>query len=171
MHYSIWGLFDKGSADALRASIHELSGENNAAPFEPHITVLGSIEGDEKRLLHWLAELGQSLHQYELHVSDVLDFDDKYRCIVLSIDPTADVLHAHVTAKQLFTEERTGYFPHASLLYATLPTDKRKEIAERLKARMAELPKLLFVTHLALFTTSGPYQEWREVGRVELKKK
>ena len=39
MHYSIWGLFDKGSADALRASIHELSGENNAAPFEPHITL------------------------------------------------------------------------------------------------------------------------------------
>lgn len=171
MHHSIWGLFDKGSADALRNAIHELSGENNAAPFEPHITVLGSVEGDEQRLLHWLRELGQSLHQYDLHVNDVLEFDDKYRCVVLSVDATPEVVRAHDVAKRIFTEERSDYFPHISVLYSDIREERRREIAERLKARMAELPRLVFVTHLALFTTSGPHQGWREVGRVELKKK
>lgn len=127
--YFLW-LEPTGKTHALLATtIAHLSQEHGGPFFDPHVTLLGDIAGQEMTLIHKTEKLAHALFPFDLTLT-VPAFQDQYfRCVFMRVEATSTLLEAHTLARKVFHKEDVPpYMPHLSLLYGSYPKSLKEQI-------------------------------------------
>ncbi len=166
---SLW-LLPEGEARArLLARIPDLARRHGSAPFEPHVTLVAGIPLATPGWMAACERLSRETEALDVLLGAPGHADAFFRCLYLSVEPTAELVAARDRAERLLGVRR-GEAPllHLSLLYARLAKDRR----EMLAAELGALEGMRFTArHLDALVTEGPPGEWRRVARFPLSRR
>jgi 2'-5' RNA ligase len=162
VRYHLWLKPSREESDQFADVIQQLALELNAPIFEPHITLLGNLNGSEADHMARSKELARRLSPVLITVSGPAFGDDYFHCVFLVVDMTPPVFHAQALARQIFhQEEDNRYLPHISLVYGRYSENRKKDIIARLSASLC-LP--FEANHLSLIRASSEDpKDWQEV--------
>jgi len=127
--YFLW-LEPTGKTHELLATIiAHLSRAHSGPLFDPHVTLLGDIVGQEGNLIHKTEKLAHALSPFDLTLT-VPAFQDQYfRCVFMRVEETSTLLDAHTLSRKVFhKEDAISYLPHLSLLYGSYPRSLKEQI-------------------------------------------
>jgi 2'-5' RNA ligase len=129
-HYLLW-LLPSGAAERRIAGwIDRLSRDPGGPRFDPHLTLLGGLEGAEVRFAAATWRLAAALRPITLRFLGAESGDSRYRCLYLRVDGGGALASARREAIRLFGRAREAAFqPHVSLLYGDLPREARDRAA------------------------------------------
>jgi 2'-5' RNA ligase len=162
VRYHLWLNPPREASDQFAGVIRQLALELNAPTFEPHITLLGNLNGSEADHMARSKELARRLSPVPVTVSGPACGDDYFHCVFLVVDMTPPVFHAQALARQIFhQEEDNRYRPHISLVYGRYSESRKKDIIARLPASLC-LP--FEASHLSLIRAgSEDPKDWQKV--------
>jgi 2'-5' RNA ligase len=127
--YFLWLEPTGKTHELLATTIAHLSQEHGGPLFDPHVTLLGEIAGQEGTLIHKTEKLAHALSPFDLTLT-VPAFQDQYfRCVFMRVEATSALLEAHTLARKVFhKEDAIPYLPHLSLLYGSYPRSLKEQI-------------------------------------------
>lgn len=135
MRLSLWALPCEEDAARYRDVIARLSKECGTDPFDPHITLTGSIEDATTKA-------------FEVTFTAIVDTEQRFQCITLHTPATGPL--AAVTT------------PHLSLVYATLHDEARRKLKATIDL---PLPHSARFDAVSLVSITDDVREWTEVER------
>ncbi len=153
--------------DRLAGVIFDLSARYQGPQFDPHLTLLGRLEGEQEPLFDRTKQLARALHPFEVRLKDPGHESSYFRCLFLPVEPSPTLLSAHQQAKQIFNRQATSVFdPHVSLLYGLFSESLKQEIINSLPS---DLPSTFPVTRLQLIRADSTNpQDWQVVETLDL---
>ena len=149
---SLWLLPDE--ADRLAPVLASLAAAHGGPRFAPHLTLLGSIPGDDLR--RGAAALASRLPPLTLPTGAVVGADRWFRCVTLQVPCTAALQAARSAAEAAFGVPPRPWRPHISLLYGALTAPARASLI----AALPDLPPTVRFSRLSLVRTVGPAESW-----------
>lgn len=165
--YHLW-LAPAGEAyDRLAGVIADLSARYQGPQFDPHLTLLGRLGGEEESLIALTKQLARVLHPFEVRLGAPSYESLYFRCLYLPAEPSLPLLEAHQRARQVFDAQPTSAFdPHVSLLYGVFPESLKQEI---IKTLPPDLQGSFSVSRLQLIRdgSTNPL-DWQAVETVDL---
>lgn len=167
--YSIWLEPEGDIKTRLARVIKELSLQHNTAIFDPHVTLLGGIQGFEKDVLDLTNETAQRIKSYIINLTGKIYCEEHWaKSLFVQVRKTAELLKANQIAREVFDLNTLDvYHPHLSLMYSEdIPLDKRIEIARHLDAVI--LTGQFIVDKIHLYHTQGKVEDWEKVGEFKL---
>jgi 2'-5' RNA ligase len=160
--YTLW-LEPTGRIHTLLATaIAQLSQEHGGPLFEPHVTLLGDITGQEEVIVQRAEQFAQGMSPVDLNLTVPAFRDQYFQCIFMRVEETSALLEAHRRARKIFHQE-TGppFMPHLSLLYGLYPTSLKEQI---IGALSTSLSVRFTASAVALFRVEGNSpNEWYKV--------
>jgi 2'-5' RNA ligase len=90
-----------------------------------------------------------------------------YQSILAPVQPNHALSQLRKSCEDAFTWEGKSYFPHLSLLYGDLTSERREELAKKVNDEM-DLTKIAEIGEIAIVDCTGTADEWKTVGTVEL---
>lgn len=164
--YSLW-LVPEGLAFLQYSAIIKRLSEENVTPnFEPHVTLLGGIDGSEEEVVDKTDQLSKLVRPYYLSFIALGREDHWSRALYLLADLTSDALAANRVAQNIFRGRVVeDYIPHLSLLYG-YPSDAMKQVIMR--SIFNNFPSRFEVTSIDLFKCQGRVEDWYQVEKFKL---
>ncbi len=163
--FHLWLVPTGEVSNRLAGVISDLSARYRGPTFDPHLTLLGKLEGEEKSLTDLTKQLARALHPFEVRLKEPGCEPHYFRCLFLPVEPSPSLLEAHRRAKQIF-DGTSAFDPHVSLLYGLFPASMKQEITKTLPPN---LPSTFPVTRLQLIRAdSGNPQDWQVVETLDL---
>lgn len=169
--YSIWMMPSGQVYDGCSGLISKLSGEHQSPKFEPHVTLIGELEGIQEDVLRKTSDLAKLIKPFKIELEGLDSFDDYFRCLFIKAKETPELIDANSKAREKFSKGiNLTYAPHLSLIYGNLSKDMKDKIIEDLKKeKEGKEPAYTFdVDKLHLFSTSGEPDKWYRAGEVLL---
>ena len=163
--HSIWLMPEESSADEIRRAIKSLSLKYGAPDFEPHVTLIGNLQGPEDAILHKTERLAEGLEPYQIVFSDFGYLTEYFRSLFAVVERSKEVMHAFNAATQIFGIEKSDYMPHLSLLYGSIPEAEKKAVISSVGNGFY---KAFTVNRLFLYSTSGAVEKWHKIGDFEI---
>lgn len=156
--YSLW-LMPRGHvADELQTLIADLSRKHVTPTFEPHVTLIGSLNLPKAEAISKSKELATQTKPFIVKLSEVAYLDQYFRCVFIKAERTRGLMTAYLTARDLFAyQQNEDYMPHLSLVYGNLQSITKKAIVQRIGVEM--IIEFL-VGELYLYCTGGQPKEW-----------
>lgn len=153
--------------DRLAGIISDLSARYRGPKFDPHLTLLGKLEGEQESLIALTQQLARALQSFEVRLEAPAYEAQYFRCLYLPAEPSPPLLEAHRQATQIFNAKSTSAFePHVSLLYGLFPERVKQEV---ITALPSDLPGTLPTSRLQLIRAgSTKPQDWQVVEALEL---
>jgi cyclic phosphodiesterase-like protein len=147
--------------------IQDLSKEMKGPVFEPHVTLLGNVMGEELTLIGETRELAVALEPFQITLG-APDYRDTYfQCLFLHAVESASLLGAHTLARRLFDHAPvTAYMPHLSLVYGSYPVERKRAVIERLPGDLAQSFGINAVSLIR--AESDDPQDWHEISAPRL---
>ncbi len=159
--YSIWLMPQGEIYRYLSEIIFRLSKKYNSPYFEPHVTLLGGMEGSEKDILQKTEKLARIIAPYEIRLTKIGFLDEYFRALFVKADKTRKVMNANRKAQGMFGFN-SDYMPHLSLAYGDIKKDVKKEMIDFL--RYINFSKISFdIKSLHLYLTEGEAGDWRKI--------
>ena len=165
--FHLW-LVPTGTAyDRLAGVLSDLSARYRGPAFDPHLTLLGRLEGEEEPFLDRTKQLARALHPFEIRLKEPAYESLYFRCLFLPVEPSPPVLEAHRRATEIFDKQPTSAFdPHVSLLYGVFPESMKREIITTLPP---DLPDTFLVSRLQLIRADSTNpRDWQGVESLDL---
>ena len=160
--FHLW-LAPTGTAyERLAGIIAEFSVRYRGPQFDPHLTLLGKLEGKQEFLIARTQQLAYELQPFEVRL-DAPGYESHYfRCLYLPAEPSPSLLEAHRQATQIFDHRSTSAFnPHVSLLYGVFSESVKREI---INALSPDLPGTVLLSRLQLIRAGSTNpQDWEVV--------
>lgn len=160
--FHLW-LVPTGTAyDRLAGVIADLSARHHGPAFDPHLTLLGRLAGEQESLVDLTHQLARALHPFEVRLKTPAYEAQYFRCLFLPAEPSPAILEAHRQATQIFNAQSTSAFdPHVSLLYGVFPDSLKQAI---IKGLPSDLPETLLLARLQLIRAGSTNpQDWQIV--------
>ncbi|MDB2252219.1 2'-5' RNA ligase family protein [Halorubrum ezzemoulense] len=167
--YSLWLVpgTETTARRQLRATITELAERYEDAPvFEPHVTVIGGIDGERGALKETTRTLAARIAPLELTFEGVRWSTTRHQCVFLLVEPTLELLDLRRSAQEAIGGSTAAYHPHLSLVYSDMDLAERRDVAQSID--MAGLPDSITCQALALVDTTGAESEWETLVSVPL---
>jgi hypothetical protein len=139
MKYSIWAMPPEPLFTQLKDCIDSLAKENNAPTFEPHMTMVGTIDQDLTVIEQTLQNCLASMTPMQLELGEVSFSTTYFQSVLVRVSATAQLMELNMQIKNSLNLENDVFMPHFSLLYGNHSMKERAEIAARIK-----LPTLSF---------------------------
>jgi len=160
--YHLWLKPARGVSERFAGVIQQFALELDAPTFDPHITLLGNLNGSDAEQVARANELAPRLQPFRIHVSGPAFGEDYFHCVFLLVELTPPLFHAHALACQIFHQEgNSHYLPHLSLVYGQYLESRKKDIIAKLPASLCHPFE---ATHLSLIRAcSEDPKDWREV--------
>eukprot|EP00878_Enallax_costatus_P008373 GHUV01008752.1.p1 GENE.GHUV01008752.1~~GHUV01008752.1.p1 ORF type:complete len:214 (+),score=46.03 GHUV01008752.1:126-767(+) len=133
--YSLWIKPSGRVFDTLSREVAAQAAEYNAPLFEPHVTLLGGLEGDKQQVMQASQELAGKLKKFRINFLDVSQGESFHRCVYILVAKEPAIMDAGKLARQHFGLE-SDYMPHASLLYADIGPEQRTASQQRAIQRL-----------------------------------
>ena len=159
--YSIWYVPEAAASEPLQALIAALAQESDAPLFEPHITLLGQIDGAENRLLEKVKVFAGLVSPFQVRFTQLGMQANYFRSLYLKVGPDNVLQRLHQQALAHFkVSVTTPYLPHLSLLYSHLEPQAKQKLLEK---HPFSLPRPVTISSLALIRTRGSVGHWELV--------
>jgi len=137
--YHLWLTPDGEAHDRLAQLINQLSEQYRGPRFEPHITLLGEIEGEESIVSEQVRILATRLRPIQIHLQEPACEDEYFRCVYFTVRETQKIGEAHEQAKLILGKTpKSPFHPHVSLLYGLFPERVKREVITSLPADLPE---------------------------------
>ncbi|MCY4132843.1 MAG: 2'-5' RNA ligase family protein [Nitrospira sp.] len=158
--FHLWIVPTGAVYDRLAGVIADLSARYHGPAFDPHLTLLGRLEGREGDLVDRAHRLAHALHPFEVRLKEP-DYESSYfRCLFLRAEPSPAIMDVHQQATQIFNAQPASAFdPHVSLLYGLFPESVKQAI---INALPPDLPVSFPASrlHLIRAASTNP-QDWQ----------
>ena len=167
--YSLWLVpgVETTAHRQLQAAITELAERVEDAPiFEPHVTVIGDIDGERAALEDTTRTLAARTAPLELAFEGVHWSTTRHQCVFLSVEPTLELLDLRRSAREAIGGSTAAYHPHLSLVYSEMGLTERRDVTQSIDT--AALPRGITCRALVLMDTTGPESEWETLVSVPL---
>ena len=153
--------------DRLAGVIAGLSARYQGPAFDPHLTLLGRLEGEEGAMVDRTHQLARALQPFEVRLKAPACAPAYFRCLFLPAEPSPPLLEAHRQATQIFNAQPADAFdPHVSLVYGLFPESAKQEI---IKALPLDLPGNFAASRLQLIRAGSTNpQSWQVVDTLDL---
>ena len=147
--------------------IADLSARYQGPAFDPHLTLLGRLEGKESEMIDRAHQLTRTLQPFEIRLKAPSYEAQYFHCLFLPAEPSPSLLDAHQQAKQIFNAQPTGAFdPHVSLLYGLFPESLKREIITDLPT---DLPSVFLASRLQLIRAASTNPlDWQVAATLDL---
>jgi hypothetical protein len=153
-------------AAGLRRVIEDLARRFGTPRFEPHVTLLPGLPGDEGGILEKAAGFAPSLPPFEVRLGEPEGGGTYFRRLIARAEPTTALVDGHRLAARSFDRASDPEFlPHLSLLYGHLGAEV---VAALCASEAGRVPGRFAVRHLDAWRTDGPVSAWRRLGRYSL---
>jgi len=164
--YSIW-LMPAGKAyDKLSSVILELAQQYNTPVFEPHVTLIGEIEGEREIIISKTEKLLKKTSAMKIELIDINYTEDYFRALFFKVRKTSNLLLLHKKVSKLFIIRKIKKFnPHLSLMYGYIQKKDKIKIANVL-AKF--LPMEFDVKRIKLYSIEGNVKDWYTVKSFKL---
>ena len=165
-HYSLWLLPSGEEERRLAKAIESLSRDPGGPRFDPHLTLLGGLDGEEEAFIDAARRLAASLRPVILHLRGIEFGDEYYRCLYIRVGESEKLTAAHREALRFFGKRKApSFMPHVSLFYGTLKEPRRRDLCSRLNRTFdLDCP----ADRLRLVATGGGPPSWRGVCEIRL---
>ncbi len=151
----------------LRQTIERLAGRFGTPVFDPHVTLLGGLEGAFEALSTAAHRLATVIPPCEIALGEIVSRRSYHQRLVAVVAPTPELEGAHSRAVASFSGEASAYWPHLSLAYGDLDEGATAELAAM--ATAAGVSGLCFdAAALELWRTDGDVGAWRRISSFEL---
>ena len=160
--FHLWLVPTGALFDRLAGVLADLSARYRGPAFDPHLTLLGRLEGEEEVLVDRTRQFAHALQPFEVRLKEPGYEAQYFRCLFLPVESSPPILDAHRQATRIFDAQPTSAFdPHVSLLYGLYPERVKQEI---ITALPPDLPETLLVSRLQLIRAdSANPQDWQVV--------
>lgn len=112
--------------DQLAAAIDRLAIEHNAPHFQPHVTMLVTLDAADDAAARILASLVADVPPVELTFTAIGHEDTYFRSLYLRAAPSAQLQALQEAGRETFALDRLPPAPHLSLLYSNM-TEEHKD--------------------------------------------
>ena len=164
--YSVWLMPEDEIYAKLNSTIRQLSKPYSTPEFEPHVTVIGTLTGDEQTLIEKMEDLAGIMTPFPIKLMDLDFLNEYFRCLFIRIEQTAAVMGANTRARTIFDQSRSAdYMPHLSLMYGDIDTGVKKAIISTIGK---DLRGTFPVNDLHLYSTRGAPEHWYKVHSVHI---
>lgn len=165
--YALWLVPEEPMFSLLADRIAGLSLKYSTPRFDPHVTLLSRITGQEQGVRAKSGSLVKALKPVGVELGAIGYLDEYYRCLFFHVIPAGPIVKAHQTAQEAFrVRSELDYMPHLSLVYGNLELEMKKGIA----AEMGSLSGHTFeLGYLKLYRVSGNPDAWKCIEEFELR--
>lgn len=144
----------------LAAWIERLAARFATEPFEPHVTLVGGLDGPPSAILASARRAAATLRPFVVSASGVAGRHEYFRCLFVCVLEHAALRAAHDLASRAFEREPDpSFLPHLSLVYGELPLEQKQALAHELGT---DVNVSFEARRLHLWLTEGPVRDWRE---------
>lgn len=167
--YSVWIVpaSDTSAYEQLEQTIKKYAQRYEDAPrFEPHVTVLGGIEGDQSVLEENVRSLTESQVSFDIDFTKVQCSTTRHQCVFLLVKPSIELLSLRQILSESFGMSGKMYVPHLSLIYSDMNIEKRLEVVDSIG--LSSLPRTAHIDTVALVKTTGGAPEWKLIETYDL---
>lgn len=164
--YSIWLIPDNKTRAILSQVIEEIAGKYKTPVFEPHATLLGSIEEKEKVVIEKTKKLALKTQRFPVIFGKVEFSTTYFQCVFVRINTNAPLMNLHVQAQKLFGGRKDYVFmPHISLVYGNFSIPEREKITGEIT-----LPQLSFIAKTLRIIPNLPNpKDWQPLAEINLR--
>ncbi len=165
--YHLWLTPNGDTLNRLANLINTLSDQYRGPRFDPHITLLGEIEGEESLLSEQVRILATKLRPFSIDLQQPAFEDEYFRCVYVTVRETLEIREAHEQAKVIFDKTPVSPFrPHVSLLYGLFPVRVKREVIASLPV---DFPKTFLANELKLIRAESLNpRDWHLVETISL---
>jgi 2'-5' RNA ligase len=164
--YSLWLTPAGATRDALASVIADLADQHDGPRFPPHITLLGSVTGDEAEIVRLAGKIAAQTSPLHVDFEGLGMEDVCFRALYLVASKAPALMAANALARQIFGSTRLEPFmPHLSLLYGDKTQEAKRVVGEAIQSR---LPTSCEAVNLDVYTTEPPVESWRLAHRFAL---
>ena len=165
--FHLWLVPTGAVFDRLADVIADLSTRYHGPTFDPHLTLLGRLNGDQGFLVDLTRRLARALQPFDVQLKEPSYEAQYFRCLFLPVEPSPPILEAYQQATQIFNAQPARTFdPHVSLLYGVFPERVKREIITDLPP---DLPSAFLASRLQLIRAgSTKPQDWQAVETLDL---
>jgi 2'-5' RNA ligase len=164
--YHLW-LKPSGEAyDLLDGTIRHLARELGTSAFEPHVTLLASLDGSEEQHLRRTEDLARELRPTRFVLTEPRYLDEHFRCLFMLVEPSAEVIRYHAVAARRFGKPAADFMPHLSLVYGSFPESRKQEIIAALPPAIRT--SFTVASVILLRAESAEPRDWHEIARFTL---
>lgn len=160
--YHLWLKPTGASYEVLADLIGDLAKKLSAPVFEPHVTLLGHLEGSERDHIHRARKLGERLQPFWIALGHASYQSEYFKCLFLKVNHSAPIMTAHATACDVFQRARETYMPHLSLVYGAYPEERKREIIAGLSRRPVRASLPVRSVYLIRADSEDP-RDWSEI--------
>jgi 2'-5' RNA ligase len=152
----------------LQETIFRLSQQWSSPSFEPHVTLLGRLEGTEAALQSKTLVLASQLKLMKIQLGKVGFLQEYYRCLFIRVACSRGLINAYRAATETFgVQGKSKFMPHLSLVYADLDSTTKLKIIRGIRCSLHEC---FPVGSVHLYSTAGPPDQWYRIGEYPLGK-
>ena len=167
--YSLW-LMPKGKVlDGLSKIILDLSVKYSTPVFLPHVTLVSSFQGNEKKILKNFNKLLSlnSIRPFKINLNNVSYSDKFFSSLYINCKKNKNLVYARNEALRFFSCKEKIYMPHLSLIYGALNHyDKQQIISD-----FSNSYKQFFADELFLAYNDEQNLKWKIIEGVKLERK
>jgi 2'-5' RNA ligase len=164
--YSLWLMPEDEVYTKLISTIRQLSKPYGTPEFEPHVTVIGTMTGQQQDLTEKMTSLASEVKSFEVKLMDLDYLNEYFRCLFIRIEQSAAVMGANTKARTIFDQSRSAdYMPHLSLMYGDIDTAVKKAVITTIGS---DLRCTFPVNNIHLYSTSGAPERWFKIQSVHL---
>jgi 2'-5' RNA ligase len=168
-NFSLWLMPPNDMSRRLKRFILGLSKRFASPAFEPHVTLLGRLEGTETELRSNASILASRLKPVLIQLEEVGYLDEYFRCLFIRVAQSRSLLDAYQTAVDIFgADKQSRFMPHLSLVYADLNNDVKLRIIQDIGTSFQDRFQ---VRSLHLYSTTGSPERWYCIGQFALGKR
>ena len=164
--YSLW-LMPEGAEQRQFADIITRLSERFGTPtFEPHVTLLGGLHGEERAIVSRISDIVVTMRPVLIRTSTLHSQEDYFRQFFVQVEKTRPLMETRARVKVLAGGRRERpYSPHVSFMYGNV----RYQDREALLMEMGGEIVLEFETKtLHVVDTAGTPDGWRRVAAFPL---
>ena len=163
--YSLWLMPESGISGRAQEVINKIAERWGCPAFEPHVTLLGHILGEEEKIIESAQEVAREIGQFEADFVWAGGTDRYFKCVFVKVERSRELERANELALKRFRmKAEEEYMPHMSLAYGEMEEQRRKEI-------MSSLPDLsgrYAFDRLVVCRSTGKVSDWKYIADFRL---
>jgi 2'-5' RNA ligase len=167
--FSLWLMPPNNISRRLKPFVLRLSKRFASPVFEPHVTLLGRLEGTEAEFRSKASILASRLTPIRIELEEMGYLDEYFRCLFIRVARSRDLLAAYRTAVEIVgIDNQSEFMPHLSLLYADLDNDAKLRAIQDIGTSSQGCFQARCIH---LYSTTGSPEKWYCVGQFALGKR
>ena len=157
---SVWIRPTGAAMDRLQEAIRYLHSRVGGPPVKAHVSLLGGLDLPPEDAQARLRGLVSRLKPFEIRLGRIEWRPEYYRCLFVAVEPSEQLLAAHVAAHEAFERPLPDTFePHVSLLYGDIEESLKKQLASELGGAV-ETEFIAAAVDLVNATEKVPIAQW-----------